>query len=885
MAVDNKSHAIMGGVLVGIGYFLQGRKGFNAEKKSLARNTIKAKGRNSYDRFKHNMEMKVKMLSPHFKKKYAKENRLPSLTSGGTTRYWQAYVDGWREMENAKVKDMGDVIGLGFKPENAFSVNEYWGRIDGADAYMDWRRGKKDTSGYYSKAYFIPTEEYDVMNAESFNADHCQECGRKEGPYSDTKLVACQGCHELACQHCLKGDKSSCKFCFKGVSAETFNAVWSRSGRDYEDWEWQEGDEGKFVGGDKFRIIAVENLSHLGKANVYIYTQLDEEGNEDGFVYTADERRFPKKKNAETFNAESGEPIYVVKRDYTGVETDYLIGTESYILKEMGVVIDVNAHELDIDYEDMSLEEIFDTVFEYSDEYGPDLVGKFTDGMYLRLKSYDGDKDVGVLEMFDGETLDYTFDLSRLGFKHESNAETFGADYVDIENTTFDIDCVIDGQEAILTNVDEWDEEGGLWFYFPDEEFIFGDDELEREGDTWSEKRKRLTKDINRVLEKHNIPPHKAEGVDEMGIYLRKVNAELGVDTIEWDEEKGDLMLTLELNDGVDKQYAYISTPLKRDDFVNHNNAETLSKSHHDPHSLEYNPTGICKTYTCRTEIGGMYEDSDAMRFKRFLEEYPKQFGIKNVRLKPQPEANIPLGAVYITFEICDDSEWSLVTDETGELYGHTEWGIKELKQRLDYDLNVAMRNDLDKYADLHRPIQTLAEGDEPNENWYMEAETFSAEAEGGMLYSKNEMPAGKRHYVWSLDSDEAGRYQVRIVGSDMTPAIPMKYFERAWEGTATNKRNPSMSFDEPKKGEYHPHILDFRYPKYMRKSNDPLKQGLKHQISIDANEWDWERFSRENPKLLRKLYNKDGQFFYIFDNFDPSNYRYQNRRNRYRGA
>jgi len=69
-----------------------------------------------------------------------------------------------------------------------------------------------------------------------------------------------------------------------------------------------------------------------------------------------------------------------------------------------------------------------------------------------------------------------------------------------------------------------------------------------------------------------------------------------------------------------------------------------------------------------------------------------------------------------------------LVTDETGELYGHTEWGIKELKQRLDYDLNVAMRNDLDKYADLHRPIQTLAEGDEPNENWYMEAETFDAE-------------------------------------------------------------------------------------------------------------------------------------------------------------
>ncbi len=135
---------------------------------------------------------------------------------------------------------------------------------------------------------------------------------------------------------------------------------------------------------------------------------------------------------AEEFGAEGGEPIYVVKRDYTGAEIGYLIGTESYILKEMGVVIDVNAYELDIDYEDMSLEEIFDTVFEYSDEYGPELIGKFTDGMYVRLKSYDADKDVGFLAMFDGGTIDYAFDLSRIGFKHESNAEEFGAEgYID----------------------------------------------------------------------------------------------------------------------------------------------------------------------------------------------------------------------------------------------------------------------------------------------------------------------------------------------------------------------------------------------------------------------------------------------------------------------
>jgi hypothetical protein len=46
-----------------------------------------------------------------------------------------------------------------------------------------------------------------------FEADNCIECGRKEGPYSDTKLVACKGCPELTCQHCNLGDKG-CKFCF-----------------------------------------------------------------------------------------------------------------------------------------------------------------------------------------------------------------------------------------------------------------------------------------------------------------------------------------------------------------------------------------------------------------------------------------------------------------------------------------------------------------------------------------------------------------------------------------------------------------------------------------------------------------------------------------------
>ena len=67
-----------------------------------------------------------------------------------------------------------------------------------SDAYSLMYRMKSNNGGY---------------DSESFEADNCIECGRKEGPYSDTKLVACKVCPELCCQHCFMGDKG-CKFCF-----------------------------------------------------------------------------------------------------------------------------------------------------------------------------------------------------------------------------------------------------------------------------------------------------------------------------------------------------------------------------------------------------------------------------------------------------------------------------------------------------------------------------------------------------------------------------------------------------------------------------------------------------------------------------------------------
>ena len=49
------------------------------------------------------------------------------------------------------------------------------------------------------------------MSAETFRADHCRQCGRKEGPYSDTHLICCKRCYELSCQHCLT--ETDCAWC------------------------------------------------------------------------------------------------------------------------------------------------------------------------------------------------------------------------------------------------------------------------------------------------------------------------------------------------------------------------------------------------------------------------------------------------------------------------------------------------------------------------------------------------------------------------------------------------------------------------------------------------------------------------------------------------
>ena len=137
----------------------------------------------------------------------------------------------------------------------------------------------------------------------------------------------------------------------------------------------------------------------------------------------------------------------------------------------------------------------------------------------------------------------------------------------------------------------------------------------------------------------------------------------------------------------------------KIDSFKHHHNAETFNATR-----VPY----TCTTYTCRTEIGGTHKGSDAMRFLAFLNEIKNTVGISNIQYEEKGEA--PFGTVTFKFDIC----------------GYGKSNITYLKAYLDGLRDGMIRRGAD-YEDLHRPIQTLAEGDEPNEEWYKEAETFNA--------------------------------------------------------------------------------------------------------------------------------------------------------------
>lgn len=82
---------------------------------------------------------------------------------------------------------------------------------------------------------YYPSEddlEISYKSEEIFEAmDCCICCGRKEGPYSDAKLVACKGCPELICQYCNL-EELGCKMCHKEDDL-SFEADMTKDGKDY----------------------------------------------------------------------------------------------------------------------------------------------------------------------------------------------------------------------------------------------------------------------------------------------------------------------------------------------------------------------------------------------------------------------------------------------------------------------------------------------------------------------------------------------------------------------------------------------------------------------------------------------------------------------------
>tara|TARA_R110002012_G_scaffold319529_1_gene540517 strand:- start:11419 stop:14814 length:3396 start_codon:yes stop_codon:yes gene_type:complete len=151
--------------------------------------------------------------------------------------YWEKIAKEWgKTVAESKKQNCGNCVafdispqmekcGVGKSSDGEKTIGYCWMhhfKCQSARTCNTWAKGgpiKTDkVSKGWSERAFPKTEK----KSELFKADSCRECGRKEGAYSDTKLIACPVCPELSCQHCFM-DEKGCKFCF-GKEAETFEA-------------------------------------------------------------------------------------------------------------------------------------------------------------------------------------------------------------------------------------------------------------------------------------------------------------------------------------------------------------------------------------------------------------------------------------------------------------------------------------------------------------------------------------------------------------------------------------------------------------------------------------------------------------------------------------
>ena len=183
--------------------------------------------------------------------------------------------------------------------ESVFSKTYPYTEKGWFNGYMRWAqipmRGKNWSAEVQEKLGAFISKRAETFNAPYAGSGSLMNIGQ------DTSLGNFTS-KELTQSSAIHGDFNEASLNYSGHQnlqvrgAESFNAE-----------SYQINDEGMFEGGE-VRIVAIEDHSHLGRAKVYIYTRLDESGNSDGFIHTANQRRFenqfslfPREMNAETF--------------------------------------------------------------------------------------------------------------------------------------------------------------------------------------------------------------------------------------------------------------------------------------------------------------------------------------------------------------------------------------------------------------------------------------------------------------------------------------------------------------------------------------------------------------------------------------------------------
>jgi len=245
-----------------------------------------------------------------------------------------------------------------------------------------------------------------------------------------------------------------------------------------------------------------------------------------------------------------------------------------------------------------------------------------------------------------------------------------------------------------------------------------------------------------------------------------------------------------------------------------------------------------CKTYTSRSEFPGLHEGSDAMRFITYLEQLDVDghtLTVKNISAETKSDPNPIFDETWITFTICSEFEASL----------------KFWKKLLMKDLD-AIADGKGKYDDLHRCIQTMAEGNEPSENWSMSAEGLSQ-------FTPNELTQSSAiHGDFDHASLNYSGHQNMILKAEDDEVyylITFNHINGEYETTSRTiiSENEAMKSDKE--------IIAYQFG-----DDDPIDEGYKGYYSVHDGEWIRVDSKKSMSKKRKKMFNDYGLYAESFD-------------------